>query len=337
MEEPEGKGITKTLVSIATGGSDKEAQINPFGTGSGTPTIGDNTDATNESSPAPNYRDGEGEEVCGKCANFDNGTCKLYNFKTDSDKVCDSYAPSYLDIGMGPAVQGEHEVGDMTSKQAYYEGVFAKCAAIGVNELLLLKYAEEDKMHQVMSEFKRGTLKTGSGEKVTNRKQAIAIGLSYKEADCSIPPQYQSKMDKGKKNPKAIDNGPGRNGKPKAVVVKKTKVTIKKANVARLLANLLAKAPTKGMLPAPGPLANSTTIAKKALPPHMSNVLPQSILDKINKQAEFKEDVSKPRSFKKMKTFGDKAKKTEKVGPQAVGTETLNMDANNLYGNPAAK
>ena len=36
-----------------------------------------------------------------------------------------------------------------------------------------------DKVHKVMSEFKRGTLHSGSahGPKVTNRKQAIAIAL----------------------------------------------------------------------------------------------------------------------------------------------------------------
>jgi hypothetical protein len=37
------------------------------------------------------------------------------------------------------------------------------------------------KVHKVMSEFKEGTLKSGSGTQVTSRKQAIAIGLS--EAD----------------------------------------------------------------------------------------------------------------------------------------------------------
>ena len=38
-----------------------------------------------------------------------------------------------------------------------------------------------DKMEKVMHEFKEGTLKSGKdgkGGKVTNRKQAIAIGLS---------------------------------------------------------------------------------------------------------------------------------------------------------------
>lgn len=34
------------------------------------------------------------------------------------------------------------------------------------------------KMHKVMGEFKRGTLRSGGKKKVTSRKQAIAIGLS---------------------------------------------------------------------------------------------------------------------------------------------------------------
>lgn len=36
----------------------------------------------------------------------------------------------------------------------------------------------KDKVEVVMKEFKRGTLHSGSGAKVTNPKQAIAIGLS---------------------------------------------------------------------------------------------------------------------------------------------------------------
>jgi len=36
----------------------------------------------------------------------------------------------------------------------------------------------KDKVETVMKEFKRGTLHSGSGEKVSNPKQAIAIGLS---------------------------------------------------------------------------------------------------------------------------------------------------------------
>jgi len=38
--------------------------------------------------------------------------------------------------------------------------------------------ARDAKVSKVMGEFKRGTLKSSSGKKVTNRKQAIAIALS---------------------------------------------------------------------------------------------------------------------------------------------------------------
>jgi hypothetical protein len=48
--------------------------------------------------------------------------------------------------------------------------------------------AAKDKVEKVMGEFKEGTLKSGSGQIVTNRKQAIAIGLSEaREAGAKIP------------------------------------------------------------------------------------------------------------------------------------------------------
>lgn len=40
------------------------------------------------------------------------------------------------------------------------------------------KLPAKDKVHVVMKEYKRGTLHSGSGAKVTNPKQAIAIALS---------------------------------------------------------------------------------------------------------------------------------------------------------------
>ncbi len=44
----------------------------------------------------------------------------------------------------------------------------------------MAKYGKKasDKVEEEMHELKRGTLKSGSGKKVTSRKQAIAIGLS---------------------------------------------------------------------------------------------------------------------------------------------------------------
>lgn len=42
------------------------------------------------------------------------------------------------------------------------------------------KYGEKakEKVHKTMHELKKGTLKSGSGKKVTSKKQAVAIGLS---------------------------------------------------------------------------------------------------------------------------------------------------------------
>jgi hypothetical protein len=46
----------------------------------------------------------------------------------------------------------------------------------------------ERKIHKVMEEHKEGKLKSGSGKKVTSRKQAIAIALSEaRRSGASIP------------------------------------------------------------------------------------------------------------------------------------------------------
>ena len=48
--------------------------------------------------------------------------------------------------------------------------------------------SEKKKVHKVMSEYKRGSLKSGSGEKVKSRKQAVAIALSEaRSAGARIP------------------------------------------------------------------------------------------------------------------------------------------------------
>ena len=46
----------------------------------------------------------------------------------------------------------------------------------------------QSKVKKVMEERKKGTLKSGSGKKVTSRKQAIAIGLSEaRKAGAKVP------------------------------------------------------------------------------------------------------------------------------------------------------
>jgi len=52
----------------------------------------------------------------------------------------------------------------------------------------------QKKVEKVMHEKKKGTLKTGSGKKVTSRKQAIAIGLSEaRKAGAKVPKKKTAK------------------------------------------------------------------------------------------------------------------------------------------------
>ena len=67
----------------------------------------------------------------------------------------------------------------------------------------MAKYSKKagEKVERVMRERKRGTLKSGSGRKVTSRKQAIAIGLSEaREAGARVPkPKRKAKAASKKK------------------------------------------------------------------------------------------------------------------------------------------
>ena len=56
------------------------------------------------------------------------------------------------------------------------------------------------KIHKVMKEHKEGKLKSGSGRKVTNRKQAIAIALNEaRESGAKIPKKGSAKKASAKK------------------------------------------------------------------------------------------------------------------------------------------
>ena len=67
----------------------------------------------------------------------------------------------------------------------------------------MAKYSKEagNKVKKVMDEMKEGTLRSGgSGKKVTNRKQAIAIGLSEARMEgAKVPKKAVSKKTASKK------------------------------------------------------------------------------------------------------------------------------------------
>ena len=61
------------------------------------------------------------------------------------------------------------------------------------------KYGKKasDKVEKAMHERKKGTLKSGSGKKVTSKKQAIAIGLSEaRKAGGKVPRKKSSAKKK---------------------------------------------------------------------------------------------------------------------------------------------
>lgn len=53
-----------------------------------------------------------------------------------------------------------------------------------------------DKVEKAMHEKKKGTLKSGSGKKVTSKKQAIAIGLSEARREGGKVPRKKSASKK---------------------------------------------------------------------------------------------------------------------------------------------
>jgi hypothetical protein len=60
----------------------------------------------------------------------------------------------------------------------------------------MAKYSKKasEKVEKAMHEMKEGTLKSGSGKKVTSKKQAIAIGLSEaREAGAKVPKKATKK------------------------------------------------------------------------------------------------------------------------------------------------
>jgi len=58
------------------------------------------------------------------------------------------------------------------------------------------KAAKNKRMHEEMHKFKHGLLKSSSGQKVTKRSQAIAIGLS--ESGQSKKDSNRKKRNKGR-------------------------------------------------------------------------------------------------------------------------------------------
>jgi hypothetical protein len=66
---------------------------------------------------------------------------------------------------------------------------------------MMAKYSKkaQEKIETVMHEMKEGTLRSGSGKKVTSRKQAIAIGISEARQAGLKAPKEKSAAKKSSK------------------------------------------------------------------------------------------------------------------------------------------
>ena len=80
----------------------------------------------------------------------------------------------------------------------------------------MAKYGKkaQKKVKKAMRERKKGTLKSGSGKKVTSKKQAIAIGLSEaRKEGGKVPKKKSSKKKSSKKKSSKKKSGSKKSSK----------------------------------------------------------------------------------------------------------------------------
>lgn len=106
----------------------------------------------------------------------------------------------------------------------------------------MAKYSKKagDKVGQAIREQKKGTLKTGSGKKVTSRKQAIAIGLSEAREEGAKVPQKKTARKKSATRKKAA---------PKKKAAAKKRPAAKKKTPAKKKSNPHKKTATRKKTP----------------------------------------------------------------------------------------
>jgi len=89
----------------------------------------------------------------------------------------------------------------------------------------MAKYSKkaEDKVAKTMHELKHGKLKSGSGKKVTSRKQAIAIGLSEAEKEgAKVPPKKNGSSKSSAKKSASKKSAPRNSASTKSAAKKKS-------------------------------------------------------------------------------------------------------------------
>jgi hypothetical protein len=110
----------------------------------------------------------------------------------------------------------------------------------------MARYSEkaQEKISDVMHELKKGKLKSGSGKKVTSRKQAIAIGISEaREEGAKVPSKKSAPKKSSKTETKTAKKSAGNK---KTVGRPPKKATAKKAAVKKSTPGKSASKPSAG-------------------------------------------------------------------------------------------
>ncbi|MGJ7026351.1 DUF6496 domain-containing protein [Petrimonas sulfuriphila] len=97
---------------------------------------------------------------------------------------------------MSPTAHKEH---------FFFEKCLVLCNIAKKKGFIMTRYSKkaQDKIGKVMREFKEGKLKTSAGKKVTDRDQAIAIGISEaRDSGYKVPQQKEEKSSKKSKKEK---------------------------------------------------------------------------------------------------------------------------------------
>jgi hypothetical protein len=96
----------------------------------------------------------------------------------------------------------------------------------------------QDKVEEAMHEFKRGDLKSSTGQKVKNPKQAIAIGLSEARSEGGKVPAKKAAAKKAPAKKAPAKKAPARKSAAKKAPLKK--VAAKKAPAKKAAAKKAA-------------------------------------------------------------------------------------------------
>ena len=142
------------------------------------------------------------------------------------------------------------------------------------------------KVETVMKEMKKGTLKTGSGKKVTDKKQAIAIGLSEaKKKGLKVPAKKAAPANRVAEIKKA--DAKKKSTPAKKIATAKKSMPVKKATAIKKTVPAKKSPPAKKAV-----VVNKPVAAKKVVASTKTGLAKKTALQVSNKKTAIKMPVA---------------------------------------------